>query len=48
MPSSICPSKAPGRRLLVATTAAEEGMDVPSCEFVVRFSPALSGIQVGL
>ncbi len=27
--------QAPGRRLLVATTAAEEGMDVPCCEFVV-------------
>ncbi|GAX84396.1 hypothetical protein CEUSTIGMA_g11818.t1 [Chlamydomonas eustigma] len=37
--------KAPGRRLLIATTAAEEGLDVPCCEFVVRFSPAASGIQ---
>ena len=33
----LCYAQAPGRRLLVATTAAEEGLDVPCCEFVVRF-----------
>jgi len=31
--------QAPGRQLLIATSAAEEGLDVPSCEFVVRASP---------
>lgn len=38
--------KQPGRRLLVATNAAEEGLDLPCCEFVVRFSPPASGIQL--
>ncbi|KAF5836541.1 hypothetical protein DUNSADRAFT_5829 [Dunaliella salina] len=37
--------KAPGRRILVATNAAEEGLDVPCCEFVVRFSPPATGVQ---
>ena len=37
--------KSNGRRLLVATTAAEEGIDCPGCEFVVRFSAPASGIQ---
>jgi ERCC4-related helicase len=35
----------PGRRLLVATSAAEEGIDVQACELVVRYSAAATGIQ---
>lgn len=38
--------KAPGRKLLIATSTAEEGMDVPSCEFVVRYNAAATGIQL--
>ena len=33
----------PGRRLLVATAAAEEGIDVPHCEVVVRYSAVQTG-----
>ncbi|MEW5299459.1 MAG: hypothetical protein WDW36_002474 [Sanguina aurantia] len=36
--------KAPGCNLLIATSAAEEGLDVPTCEFVVRFHAAPTGI----
>ncbi|KAL4424248.1 hypothetical protein ABPG75_001549 [Micractinium tetrahymenae] len=35
--------RAPGRRLLVSTSAAEEGIDVPRCEVVIRFSATQSG-----
>jgi ERCC4-related helicase len=30
----------------VATSAAEEGIDVQACELVVRYSPSASGIQL--
>ncbi|KAI7843234.1 hypothetical protein COHA_003068 [Chlorella ohadii] len=33
----------PGRRLLVSTSAAEEGIDVPRCEFVVRYAATQTG-----
>ncbi|EFN54011.1 hypothetical protein CHLNCDRAFT_58365 [Chlorella variabilis] len=33
----------PGCRLLVSTSAGEEGIDVPRCEFVVRYSAAQTG-----
>ncbi|GFR47314.1 hypothetical protein Agub_g9001 [Astrephomene gubernaculifera] len=33
-------------KLLVATSAAEEGLDVPTCEFVVRYNAAATGIQL--
>ena len=29
----------------MATSAAEEGLDLPACELVVRFAVATSGIQ---
>ncbi|KAG2490165.1 hypothetical protein HYH03_011295 [Edaphochlamys debaryana] len=35
-----------GAKLLVATSAPEEGVDVPSCEFVVRYNAAATGIQL--
>jgi ERCC4-related helicase len=33
----------PGARLLVSTAAGEEGMDVPRCELVVRYSATQTG-----
>lgn len=33
----------PGRRLLVSTSAAEEGIDVPRCQFVVRYAATQTG-----
>lgn len=35
----------PGRHVLIATSAAEEGINVPTCEFVVRYTVAETGIQ---
>ncbi|KAG2445123.1 hypothetical protein HYH02_008989 [Chlamydomonas schloesseri] len=32
-------------KVLIATPVAEEGLDVPSCEFVVRYNAAATGIQ---
>ncbi len=37
----------PGCRLLVSTSAGEEGIDVPRCEFVVRYNATQTGGQVG-
>lgn len=37
--------KTPGRRLLVATSAGEEGINVPSCELVVRYSVSRTGTE---
>eukprot|EP00201_Polytomella_parva_P006105 CAMPEP_0175079408 /NCGR_PEP_ID=MMETSP0052_2-20121109/24804_1 /TAXON_ID=51329 ORGANISM="Polytomella parva, Strain SAG 63-3" /NCGR_SAMPLE_ID=MMETSP0052_2 /ASSEMBLY_ACC=CAM_ASM_000194 /LENGTH=1442 /DNA_ID=CAMNT_0016349731 /DNA_START=114 /DNA_END=4442 /DNA_ORIENTATION=- len=37
--------KMAGRKILVSTNAAEEGIDVPSCNLVIRFTPASTGIQ---
>lgn len=37
----------PGRHLLVATNAAEEGLDLPCCEFVVSW-PASLGLVLGV
>lgn len=33
----------PGRRLLVSTSAGEEGIDVPRCKFVVRYTATQTG-----
>ncbi|GMH43799.1 hypothetical protein BSKO_11733 [Bryopsis sp. KO-2023] len=35
----------PGRKILVATPAAEEGLDIQTCEFVIRYTAPKSGIQ---
>jgi ERCC4-related helicase len=35
--------RAPGRRLLVSTSAGEEGIDVPRCELVVRYTATQTG-----
>ena len=32
-----------GRKLLVSTSAGEEGIDVPNCEFVVRYTATQTG-----
>ncbi|GMH33490.1 hypothetical protein BSKO_01324 [Bryopsis sp. KO-2023] len=32
-----------GQHVLIATSAAEEGIDIPSCEFVVRYTASESG-----
>ena len=44
-PTLASPPQAPGFKLLVATSAAEEGLDVQRCRFVVRYSPAFTGTQ---
>ena len=43
--SRACMPQEPGNKLLIATSAAEEGIDVPNCEFVVRYNAAASGTQ---
>ncbi|GMH45367.1 hypothetical protein BSKO_13324 [Bryopsis sp. KO-2023] len=34
-----------GRKILVATQAAEEGLDIVDCEFVIRYTAPKTGIQ---
>lgn len=37
--------QSPGRHILVATRAAEEGMNVTTCAFVVRYSVTETGTE---
>jgi hypothetical protein len=39
--------KQPGCRLLISTSAGEEGIDVPRCEFVIRYSASQTGGWAG-
>ena len=45
-PLHMC-SLCPGRKLLVSTAAGEEGIDVPSCDLVVRYTATQTGGQGG-
>lgn len=36
-----------GNLLLVATAAAEEGVNIPNCQFVVRFNSTQTGAASG-
>ena len=40
------PSGSARCKVLVSTSAAEEGLDVPSCSWVVRYNAAATGIQL--
>lgn len=37
--------KAPGRHVLVSTAAGEEGINITTCSFVIRYSVTETGIE---
>lgn len=43
---ACCGLQPAGRKLMVSTSAGEEGIDVPSCEFVVRYTATQTGKQL--
>lgn len=41
--SSIGHGRHAGQHLLIATAAAEEGLNIPACQFVIRFNATQTG-----